>query len=108
MEKINLANTRFEKITHYLNFLSLIDKEGKLSISNLAVLVVLAKLIFSPSESITEAGTLFTVIGNYAYKRYVNSQPDQTSSVSDDVKSQLDEVKSQVNALSLSQGINKR
>lgn len=94
-----------EKVKPWLEFLSLVDKEGKLSISNLAVIVVLAKLIFSPSESITEAGTLFTVIGNYAYKRYVNSQPDQTLTVSDEVKSQLDEVKSQVNALSLSQGM---
>lgn len=53
-----------------LKFFNLLDAAGNLSISNIAVLIVLAKLTMAPTVSITEAGMLLITLGNYAVKRH--------------------------------------
>lgn len=95
-----------------LSFLNLLDFEGKLSITNVAVIVVLIKLAISPSASITEAGLLLVTLANYAHKRSVN-QSNQVS-VEDPMKPQIDEMAkkiedmtSTVSALSMQSGIKK-
>lgn len=52
-----------------LKFLNLLDAAGNLSITNIAVIIVLAKLIMTPAVSITEVGMLLITLSNYAMKR---------------------------------------
>lgn len=55
-----------------LKFLSLLDNEGNLSISNIAVIVCVTKLAIAPHFSVTEVGALMVSLLNYAHKRYTN------------------------------------
>lgn len=59
-----------KKIIKSLKFLNLIDREGNLSISNIAVIIVLVKLTLSPVLSIVDAGMLLVTLMNYAHKRH--------------------------------------
>lgn len=89
-----------------LSFFSLLDKEQNLSISNLAVIIVLIKLAVSPSASITEAGTLLIVMANYALKRKTindNSKPEEdiVTPKLEETNKKLEEIQGKVSALSL-------
>lgn len=93
-------------------FLNLLDHEGNLSITNLAVIVVLIKLAIAPAATLTEAGTLLIALANYAHKRVVtNSVPEVTEDTItpqvEEMQTKLDEVSSQVSALSMNAGIKK-
>ena len=57
-------------ITRSLRFLNLLDKDNNLSISNIAVCIVLFKLAIAPSLSLIDAGTLLVTLMNYAHKRH--------------------------------------
>ena len=59
-----------KKIARSLKFLNLLDKDSNLSISNIAVIIVLVKLAFTPSLSLIDAGTLLVTLMNYAHKRH--------------------------------------
>lgn len=58
------------KLLRTLNFLKLIDENASLSLSNVAMMVVLVKLALAPTVSLAEAAILLPVIGNYAFKGY--------------------------------------
>jgi hypothetical protein len=101
-----------DPVTKFLTFIRVIDvHDGQLSLSNVAVMVVLIKLCIAPAASLVDTGTLFVALGNYAYKKYVNSDaaaPDDTVSPQiDEMKKSLEETQSQVTALSISLGIKK-
>lgn len=95
-----------------LSFFNLLDAEGNLSITNLAVIVVLVKLAISPSASLTEAGTLLIALANYAHKRAVNKnsqvlEVDPLKPQVDEISKKLEDMSSQVSALALSSGLTK-
>ena len=75
-----------EKINKVLTFLNLVDTNGNLSITNLAVVITLIKLATSPSANITEAGTLLIALGNYALKRQVIAS---SAKADDDTESKI-------------------
>lgn len=99
-----MTNIILSGIKQLANFLNLLDAQGKLSITNVAVIVCLLKLAFAPAASITEAGTLLVALANYAHKRHTNAtpepeQPDQ------ELQKQLDEMQSTVSNLALKAGL---
>jgi hypothetical protein len=57
-----------------LNFLSLVNDDGALSVTTLGVYVVLVKLAMTPNWSLNEAGVLLVTLMNYAHKRHVGAQ----------------------------------
>lgn len=61
-----------------LSFLNLLDKEGNLSITNVAVYIALVKMAFASQLNSCDVVALVGVLGNYAHKRFVN---DGASSV---------------------------
>lgn len=82
-----------------LSFFNLLDTEGKLSISNVAVVVVLVKLAIAPAASLTEAGSLLVVLANYAHKRYTKQTAiDNVPVEADPLKPQVDEMQSKLEA----------
>jgi hypothetical protein len=53
-----------------LTFLNLVDSSGNLSITNVAVIVVITKIALLKSFSLTEASALLITMVNYAHKRF--------------------------------------
>jgi len=54
-----------------LKKLNLLDTENNLSLTNIAVIVILVKLILTPTWSLNEAGMLLIGMTNYMHKRSV-------------------------------------
>ena len=52
-----------------LKFLNLTDRQGNLSITNIAVIVCITKVAIAPTFTITEVGALMLSLINYAHKR---------------------------------------
>ena len=86
-----------------VNFLNLTDAAGKLSITNLAVLICLVKLAISPSASITEAGALLAALVNYGHKRAINATPEPADTSA--IDSKVEEIQATVSNLALKAGL---
>lgn len=52
-----------------LQFLNVVDRKGNLSITNVAVIIVVTKIAIAQSVGITEAGALLITLLNYGHKR---------------------------------------
>jgi hypothetical protein len=92
-----------EKVIKVCNFLNLIDSQGRLSVTNLAVLVCLIKLSFTSGASITEMGTLLAALANYAHKRAVNATPPIVDTSA--LESKVEDIRAEVNSLTLKAGL---
>jgi hypothetical protein len=92
----------------FLSFLNLLDQEGKLSITNTAMYVIIGKVVSSPFEW-SSAITLFIVCANYMHKRVaVNAPPVDTSKVDELIAStttSIEDLKSTVTGLALKVGM---
>ena len=101
-----------DKLKAALSFLNLLDAEGRLSITNLAVVITLVKLAISPAASLTEAGMLLCTLTNYAHKRVVTAQaqevPEDTVTPQvDEMQKKIEDMTSQVSALAIQSGMKK-
>jgi len=63
-------------MSRLLKFLNLLDSEGNLSITNVAVIVGIAKMAIMTQMSSVDAVALVGTLLNYAHKRVVNSGAD--------------------------------
>lgn len=97
-----------------LNFLNVLDSEGRLSITNLAVIIVLIKITIAPTASIVEMGALFISLANYHLKRKtiadsrtVETPEDVITPQVNELQKKLEETISQVSALTIQSGIKK-
>jgi len=89
-----------------LKFLSLSDYDGNVSISNLAVVACLVKILITPEISMVEVGALLGALSNYSLKRFENRkaveleanlgpEPEEV----DNLKADLDMMKSSYDSL---------
>ena len=53
-----------------MDFVRLLDETGTLSLTNIAVILVLVKIAVNGNPSFAELGTLLTVLSSYTVKRY--------------------------------------
>jgi hypothetical protein len=88
------------KILSALNFVRLIDENGTMSISNIAVLVVLTKVAIEPHLDFATIAGLLTVVGNYSFKSYTRRSkptlvvaPTMDSAIFDGVKADVERIK---------------
>lgn len=91
-----------------LSFLSLLDSEGRLSITNLAMYVCLAKLAIAPSASVVDLGALLLSFANYLHKRQtVANTPAEVvpSEINPELGKEVEELKSKVNGLLIRAGM---
>lgn len=58
-----------KKVKDFINFLNLLDRGGKLSLTNLAVVICLFKIALAPAFSLADMGVLLLTLLNYAHKR---------------------------------------
>lgn len=89
------------KVRDLLSWLRIQDVDGLLSLTNLGVIVVLAKIAVSPNTSITELGALMVTLIGYNYKKRLHKTSKEPL-VSDKT---LQELSDKVSALSLQAGI---
>jgi hypothetical protein len=94
-------------LSNALQFLSLVNDDGNLSVTTLGVYVVLVKLALTPSWDLTQAGVLLVTLANYAHKRHVLSgqEPEQQPVDLQPLQDQLSKLQDRVGAMSLAQGI---
>lgn len=90
------------KILAALRFFSLVDREGNLSISNVAVIVIVTRIAIAPFDWATAAALLVSLL-NYSHKRYetnkyeaniepVSAEPSSLQLEVDQLKSSFESV----------------
>lgn len=94
-----------------MSFLNLSDAEGKLSITNTAVIVLITKIAVAPSLDFPTVAALLLSLLNYADKRRTIAANSSTNEQLDGLKEQIEgiteaakkieEVESKVNSLIL-------
>lgn len=73
-----------DKIKRILAFCNLLEyDENRLSITNIALIGLIFKLVITPQVDWPSIVAVITAFGNYSHKRYINSQ------VSDDSNGQV-------------------
>jgi len=65
-------NFSLEKFHGLMSYLRVNDENNKLSLTNLALMLMLYKVYMTPAVSITDLTALFVAIANYGHKRHVN------------------------------------
>jgi len=85
----------------------LIDEhDGQISLTNLALLIVLFKLAIAPAVGLVEIGGLFISLLAYSGKKVINNkQKKETDGATSVVQKQLDDLKDVVSALSIKTGM---
>lgn len=80
-----------------LSFLNLLDQQHKVSITNVAVVVLIVKIAAAPTLDFPTVAALLLSLLNYADKRRTNSNATKTN---DETASTLSNLKSQMSSLS--------
>jgi hypothetical protein len=88
-----------------LVFLRLVDETGYLSLTNIAVILVLVKLMLVQAVNFSEMATLLTVISAYSFKRYTRKHDAKPIQLQDGIMKDLAELRSDVNKLKLATGM---
>jgi hypothetical protein len=65
-------------------FLRLLDEHGQLSLTNLAVGIVLVKIATAVELDFTAISALLTVLGTYTFKRYNYQKHEEKATKTDD------------------------
>lgn len=80
-------------------FFRVLDDDNVVSLTNVALMIVLAKLVMVPSVSVVEVGTLLLGLFNYSYKRYIKFREPKPEELTKRHKSQLGEMEKVVTEL---------
>lgn len=92
-----------EIIKKSANFLRLIDENGQLSLTYLAVWVVLVKIAFAQEVNITDAGILFVALLNYSGKKVLKHAGSKKQALQDEeatqIKQKLKELQDKIGAV---------
>ena len=99
----HLTDTIYAKFCKILRFFNLVDRNCNLSITNIAVIVLITKMAIAPFDWATAAGLLVTLI-NYSHKRYANAQAEKaaadavTNEQVSSVQAIVDQIRTEVDA----------
>jgi hypothetical protein len=97
-----------DKFLSVLRTLRILEsKSNRISLSNVAVIVVLIKMLVSPFDWSVAAGLLFSLL-SYQSKKIINQkvkEPNDSENVLQSIKDELEKQKSQLTALSVQNGI---
>lgn len=94
-----------------LKFFNLIDRAGKLSITNMAVYVLIVKLALSPDMDWAVVAGLLVTLLNYSAKKVIDKPtvaaelPSNLQEAIDAVKKTADEAKDMAQKLNLANGV---
>ena len=98
-----------KKLLALATWLNLIDSQAKLSLTNIALYVVLVKLSLTTNISLTECGALLLALLNYSHKRYVVSKtPPPVEPLNQKIEAEVANLKEQVGKITLGMGMTGR
>lgn len=92
-------NNMLEKLRKFvvriLVFFRVVDEhDNNLSITNIALLIALAKLAVTPTASLTDAGALIAGLSAYSYKKYLNLDLAQASLITNKIIKKSEDIAS--------------
>jgi hypothetical protein len=100
-----------------LSFLNLLDRSKKLSLTNLALYVLIVKIALVPQLSVADGAVLFLGILNYMHKRFeanksskieATEQSEVVAKLRKEMEEQLSVVRDEIGKVSVASGIFKR
>lgn len=99
-----------EQLKKVANFLQLLDSNQKLSVTNLAVYIVLFKIATAQDFNLVDAGALFVALLNYSGKKVINhfskKKEDAVSDEMNDLKLKLRDLQDKIGSVAAAAGIN--
>lgn len=95
-----------EKLIRTLQFFRVVDESGNLSLTNIALVVVLVSLVNRPELSVADIGSLVAAIAGYQFKRWM--QPDAPAEDQSELSDALKSLQTKVAALEMGQQINRK
>ena len=95
-----------KKLIDALVFFRLVNGDGCISLSNIAVIVILAKMSTMPGVDLSAAAALLTALAAYNFKRYTVAKVKKVVASAPDLSGDLAEIKSELNKLKLVAGFN--
>ncbi len=66
-------------ILKILDFLNILDYSGRISLTNLALISLVGKLLISPNPDFATIGSVVVAMANYMHKRSINDKSGQDS-----------------------------
>lgn len=98
-----------EMILKALTFLRVIDEhDGKISLTNIAVIIILTKLCFIQSASMVDIGALFIALMNYAGKKVMYQKEVKVEQASiTEIENKISEMEGSISALNISSSLKK-
>lgn len=60
------------KVINFLKFIRLVDENNQLSLTNIAVMVGIYKIMATQATSMNDLGLFLIPLLNYAYKKIIN------------------------------------
>ena len=91
-----------------LNFLRLTDEQGRISLSNLAIYLMLGKVLVTPQLALPDVGAFLAALASYQMKRFMNNErPDEAADMQA-LKEQLGKLQSSVVAVQMANGMKPR
>jgi len=95
------------RLLKILDFVRLLDENGTLSLTNIAVIVVLVKLALDPALNYQAVAALLGVIGSYSFKRWTQ-RTERTSAIipvsGADLEKVIEEIQDKVSKMELRAG----
>ena len=64
-----------DKVIQILRFCRIVDAEGNISLSNIAMAATLVKLLISPAIAIPDLLAFLGTVANYSVRRAITQQP---------------------------------
>jgi len=80
-------------------FFRLLDDSNVISLTNIALMIVIGKLAVTPSLSIPEIGALLLGLLNYSYKRYIRYKEPKPEVIASKQKSEIKELRDVTDSL---------
>lgn len=89
------------RLTKIANFFRLLDENGLLSLTNVAVMLVLVKIAIAKTCDISSMTMLLTALSGYNLKRYMKTKESKRLPEDD-----INDIKSQLNSIKMKMGLN--
>lgn len=93
-----------DRVKKVLNFLRILDENALLSLTNIAVIVVLVKLAVADYLDFEAVAALLAVLSGYSYKRFVNKD---RKPVENNAENRLSEIEDKLSRVAMAVGFKK-
>jgi hypothetical protein len=96
------------KVMRALRFLRLVDDQNNISLTNIALILVLAHLLRQPTVSLQDLLTFCGAMIGYQVKRFASGTVVTPEQEADDLRKEIESLKTAVTALGFSKTVPRR